>query len=260
VGYSCWIDRDGPNQGRVDVTPLSNHSKGEIAYSFRLPTGGIHGAIAVGGKVFFAPADGVCWVEADLDAQRKPDEVKVHHMSLGKDGEKPRRTGAFASHGSYVALVAGKGPGTSLVLIDVKAREPRMITIPLNVKQGTHALTPVIVVTSEGKTFAFLFHDHVKGEDVKDRLEVVDLDPNADGDFTDAKVIKLLQVGPSAVEGHFGHHDIAFDADRRYGFFSNPGQGTLSAISLKTLEIVATFKVGGMPTAVVARGGLETED
>jgi DNA-binding beta-propeller fold protein YncE len=73
-------------------------------------------------------------------------------------------------------------------------------------------------------------------------------------------VVKTLKVGKSAVEGHFGHHDIAFDAEKRLGFFTNPGDGTISVLSLKTLEVVTTFKVGGTPTAIVAIGSRETED
>lgn len=260
VGYSCWIDGSGPNKGRVDVTPIHGGAKGEPAYSFHLPTGVIHGAISACGKVFFAPADGVCWVEADLHAKKKPAEVQVHHLSLGKDGDKPRRTGAFESHGKYVLLVTGKGPGSELVLIDAKAKEPTMTTVALDVQKGSAALTPRVAQTREGKVYAFVFHDHAKDVDVKDLLEVIDLDPNGDGEYKDAKVVKRMEVGKSAVEGHFGHHDLDFDADRRYGFFTNPGDGTITVLSLKTLEPVATFPVGGMPTALVVRGGAETED
>lgn len=73
-------------------------------------------------------------------------------------------------------------------------------------------------------------------------------------------MVKTLKVGRSAAEGHFGHHDMAFDAERRFGFFTNPGDGTVSVLSLKTLEVIATFTVGGTPTAVVACGSRETED
>jgi hypothetical protein len=91
-------------------------------------------------------------------------------------------------------------------------------------------------------------------------LDIVALDPDSDGDCKDAKLLKTLKVGKSAVEGHFGHHDLAFDADNRFAFFTNPGDGTISALSLKTLEIVTMFEVGGMPTHLVARGGKETDD
>ncbi|MGL4551576.1 MAG: YncE family protein, partial [Gemmataceae bacterium] len=225
VGYSAWIDGGGPNEGRVDVTPVTEQEKSEPAYSFKLPGGGIHGAIANSGKVFFAPSDGVCWVEADPGLRRKGD-VKVRHTSLGKDGEKARRTGAFVNHGRHVLFVTGTEESAALVVLDAQAAEPEPAFVPLKVKKGTRAVTPVVATTPEGKAFAFVFHDHVKGADVEDALDVVAL--SADGR---AKVVKTLKVGNSAVDGHYGHHDLAFDADGRFGYFTNPGDGTVSVLS-----------------------------
>jgi hypothetical protein len=259
VGYSAWIDGGGPNKGRVDVTPVTTNPKSEPAYSFSLPSGGIHGAIANSGKVFFAPADGVDWVEADLALSQKAEQVKVHHIDLGKEGEKPRRTGAFVNHQHYVLLVTGR-QAPQLVLLNAKLAEPKPVFVPLVVQKGTQAITPEVVTTVDGKAYAFIFHDRLKGAEATDALEIVALDPNGDGDCSDAKSLKVLPVGPSAVEGHFGHHAIAFDADRRYGFFTNPGDGTISVISLGTLEIIATFNVGGTPTEILARGGEDVED
>jgi hypothetical protein len=71
-------------------------------------------------------------------------------------------------------------------------------------------------------------------------------------------------VGPSCVEGHFGHHSIAFDADFRHAFIANPGDGTLSILPLASLgskpAISATFKLGGSPTHLIARGGKDLDD
>ncbi|MFO0878235.1 MAG: hypothetical protein U0840_12865 [Gemmataceae bacterium] len=260
VGYGAWIDGGGPNQGRVDVTPIHGKEPSAIAYSFRLPTGVIHGATANSGKVFFAPADGICWVEADREVKLRPEAVKVHHISLGKEGDKPRRTGAFANHGPYVLCVTGKQASAALVLLDARKSEPQPVLVPLTVAKGTQATTPHVAVTPAGKAYALVFHDRTKGSEAEEALEVVDLDPNGDGDCSDARSIKRLKVGTSAVEGHFGHHDLAFDADRRHGFFSNPGDGTVSMLDLKRLEVVATFKVGGKPTALTVVGGQDGED
>ena len=128
------------------------------------------------------------------------------------------------------------------------------MVVPLGVKKGTRAVTQEVAVTADGKAYALVFHDHAKGVDVEDALEIVALDPNGDGDCSDAKVVKTLKVGKSAVEGHFGHHDMAF------GFFTNPGDGTISVLWLKSLDVVNTFKVGGTPTAIVALGKRETDD
>jgi len=260
VGYSCWIDGGGPNKGRVDVTPLAPDAKPEPAYSFHLPSGGIHGAVACAGKVFFAPSDGVCWVEADEALKLKPDQIEVRHIDLGKDDDKPRRTGAFAAHGRHVVFTTGKGEHSTLAILNAAAAEPKPVFVPLGVKKGTQAVTPEVVETAGGKVYALVFHDRLKDSDAADALAVIDLDPNGDGDYADACAAKTLAVGRSAVDGHFGHHDVAFDADRRYAFFTNPGDGTVSVLSLKTLEVAATFPVGGAPAAVVAVGGGETAD
>jgi hypothetical protein len=260
VGYSAWIDGAGPNKGKVDVTPVTKAERSEPKYSFTLPSGGIHGAIANSGKVFFAPSEGVCWVQADTQLTRKGDEVKVHHIDLGKDGDKALRTGAFVNHSHYVLFNTGKAEKSELVLLDAKKDEIKPIRVPLAVKPGTRALTPILGVTPEKKAFAFIFHDRAKDVEAEDVLEVVAMDPNGDGDCSDAKVIKTLKVGKSEVEGHFGHHDLAFDADGRYGFITNPGNGTVSVLSLKKMEIVATLNVGGKPGAVIAVGGREMDD
>ncbi|AWM38539.1 hypothetical protein GobsT_32880 [Gemmata obscuriglobus] len=259
VGYACWIDGGGPNKGRVDVSPVGIGARPEPAYSFALPTGGIHGAAACAGKVFFAPSAGVCWVDADPGLKLKADQVQVRHIDLGTEGDKPRRTGAFVTHGHHVLFVTGK-EAPNLAVLDAKSAEPKPVFLPLAVKKGTHAVTPEVVTSVDGKTYALVFHDRVKDSDAADALEVIALDPNGDGDFSDMKSVKVLAVGRSAVEGHFGHHDLAFDANRKYGFFTNPGDGTLSVLSLKTLDVVATFTVGGTPAALVARGGEDHDD
>lgn len=260
VGYSTWIEGGGPNKGRIDVTPVTDKEKEESKYSFKLPSGGIHGAIANSGKVFFAPSDGVCWVEADTAVKLKADQVKVRHIPLGKDGDKPRRTGAFVNHGHHIVFTTGKDDKSSLVLLNAKDAEPKPVVVPLGVKEGTQAVTPEVAVARDGKAYAFVFHDHAKGVEVEDVLEVIALDPNGDGDCSDAKVVKKLKVGKSVVDGHYGHHDMAFDAEKQFGFFTNPGDGTISVLSLKTLEVVTTLKVGGTPTAIVSCGSREMED
>lgn len=260
VGYSCWIDGAGQNKGRIDVTPVTTKEKSEPAYSFTLPSGGIHGATACAGKVFFAPAEGICWVDADPAVKLKPEQVRVRHIDLGKDGDKPRRTGAFATYGHHVVFTTGKNENAALAILDAKAAEPKPVLVPLAVKKGTQAMTPERVTTAGGKEYALVFHDRAKDSDAQEVLQVIALDPNCDGNFADAKSVKTLKVGKSAVDGHFGHHDLAFDAERRFAVFTNPGDGTVSVLSLKSLDVVATFTVGGTPGALVAVGSRETDD
>lgn len=258
VGYGGWIDGGGPNKGRVDVSPIGADSK--IQYTFHLPTGVIHGAAVAAGKVFFAPADGICWVEADLAASKSKDDVKIHHIALGKSGDKPLRTGAFSTHGKHVLCVTGKGTGGRLVILNADAAEPKAVFVKLNGQDGHKPLTPSIVAKEGKNPMAFVFHDHDADTKVDDVLDVIALDPNGDGQFDDAKVVKALPVGPSQVSGHFGHHDIGFDADARLAYITNPGDGTISVLELKSLSVKATFKVGGKPTSLAVVGGRDHDD
>jgi hypothetical protein len=104
IGYGTWIDRDGPNTGRFDVMFIRPDGNSEIASSFTLSSGAIHGATAAAGKVFFAPADRIYWVAATGSAAA----VEVHHVN-DPATKKPRRTGAFAAHRDHVLFVTGSG-------------------------------------------------------------------------------------------------------------------------------------------------------
>lgn len=260
VGYACWIDGKGPHQGRVDVTRLTPEGGDEPVYSFFTPTGALHGAIANMDKVFLAPADGVCWVEADLHLTRKPEQVQIHHIPLGKDGDKPLRTGAFVNHGPYVLCVTGRDAGSKLVLLDARQPDPQPLVVTVPGAKGTKAVTPAVVQTPWGKSYALIFHDREPEGEGQDTLTILDLDPNRDGDCRDVKIVKNLAVGPSAVQGHYGHHDVAFDGEGRWAFFTNPGEGSIAAMSLKDLEVKAVFQVGGKPTTILAHGAAEGRD
>ncbi len=259
VCYSTWIDGGGPNVGRVDVINLAKSGSDSLAYSFNLPTGAIHGATANSGKVFFAPADGVCWVQADKALSGSAESVKVHHISLGKEegAEKPNRTGAFANHRNWVLFTTG-GPEekSSLCLLNAAADQPSVVKLPIEVESGLSLTTPEVVLASGGKRYAFLFHDKREG-DLQEKLTIVDLDPNGDRDFSDAKIAKTMPVGSSKVEGHHGHHSVSFDSEGRIACFTNPGDGTIWVMTLKDLTVRAKSIVGGTPSAIVALGAPE---
>ncbi len=258
VAYATWVDGGGPNKGRVDVTKLGGKDS-KLAYSFFLSSGGLHGATTNQGKVFFAPSDGIVWLTADLTASLKPDAVKWQHISLGKSDDKPLRTGAFATFGNYVLCVTGRGTDAKLVMIDASQSTPTPQFLSLKSSAATRALTPVIAQTKTA-TYAFVMHDAVEHDDDSEaapdeRLEIISLDPNGDRNFADAQSLKTLKLGRSAVEGHSGHHDITCDASRRFAFVTNPGDATIMAISLATLEPAGTYPIGGKPTALIAIGG-----
>ena len=262
VAYSSWIDRAGPQGGQVDVIDLRNQNQSEKpnqpAYSFHLPTGGIHGATANSGKVFLAPLDGICWVDADLKFQQTAETVKVHHLELGKDSEsgKPLRTGAFCNHRSLVLFSTGRTDSSALCFVDASLTEPKVNKVLIDVADGLSLSTPKVTRTKAGKRYVFMFQERAEGEG-EEYLSVVDLDPNGDLDFDDAKVIKKIKVGASKITGHYGHHDLTVEPDGRYAFISNPGDGSLSVLSLRFLKIVAEFDVKGVPTSLLAIGGIK---
>lgn len=257
VVYSTWIPGEGPRKGRVDVTDLSKPFDRSIAYSFFLPTGGLHGATANSGKVFFAPSDGIYWVDADENLKLNGEQIQPHHLPLGTDPEtkRPLRTGAFSNHESWTLFTTGRGENAALCLLDASATDPAVVKLSIPTANGLSLVTPETVVTEAGKRYAFVFQDRLEG-DAKEALTIVDLDPNADGDLSDARVAKTIDVGASKVSGHYGHHGVAFDEAGRYAFIANPGDGAIWLMSLSDLDTVATFKVGGAPTKLVAAGGL----
>lgn len=255
VCYSTWIDGDGPNAGRVDVVNLKKSAGDTLAYSFTLPAGVIHGATANSGKVFFAPADGICWVAADPTLIQTAESVQVQHLSLGKDEEadKPLRTGAFVNHRNWVLCTTGSGESSALCLIDAKSAQPAIQKLPIDVKDGLSLTTPEVVLAAGGKRYAFLFQDRQDG-DAQEQLTIVDLDPNGDRNLSDAKVVKSLPVGNSRVVGHHGHHAVCFDSEGRHAIWTNPGDGTICVMTLKDLQLRVTTKVGGSPDDLVAIG------
>lgn len=258
VCYATWIDGGGPNKGRVDVVNLRSTGS-EPAYSFHLPSGVIHGATVNSGRVFFAPEDGVCWVNADPGVRLKTEaDVRIEHLSLGKDEEsgKALRTGAFNNHRNWVLFTTGPAEHSALCLIDAKAAKPEIIRVPLEVKDGFSLVSPEVVLAAGGKRYAFVFEDRAEG-DLPEELNVIDLDPNGDRVFSDAKLVKTFTVGASRVEGHHGHHSIAFDDNHRYAFIANPGDSTIQVLSLADLEIKGTIKTEGAPEAILAIGAVE---
>lgn len=253
VCYATWIDREGDNLGRVDVVPLGSTAK--AGYKFQLPSGGIHGATANSGKVFFAPSDGICWVMADTELTAKNVPESLMHLSLGKDAnDKPLRTGAFANHLQWVMCVTGTGPSASLCLIDAKSPKPSVTKFALNLDEGTTVTTPVAIRSSNGQNYALAFQESKDGSQ-KEKLLVLQLDANGDGQLGDVSLAKSIDVGASRIDGHSGHHELTFAPSRRLAFLTNPGDGEVWILSLTDLTVQAKLKVGGTPTHVVAVGG-----
>lgn len=255
VCYATWADRDGDNQGRVDVVPISSDAANN-GYQIRLPSGGLHGATSNSGRVFFAPSDGVCWVDADVALAKKAGSVDIHHLSLDQDTVtgKPVRTGAFTNHDSHVLFTVGANQSASLCMIDAKSPKPSVMKLSVPIAEGLSLTTPECIKTPSGKRYAFLFADR-RGSETAESLLVIDLDPNSDGILSDAKIVKSLPTGASKIVGHGGHHEICFGANRRMAFVSNPGDGSIWFLSLSNLEWESKTQVNGTPSRILAIGG-----
>ncbi len=253
VCYSTWIDREGDNLGRVDVVPLTSGSKN--GYSFTLPSGGIHGATANSGRVFFAPTDGICWVDADVTLAKSATSANVNHLSLGKDAnDKPLRTGAFSNHLNWVLFVTGTGEATQLCMIDAKSPKPSVVKFPLGFPVGASATTPAAVKAANGKHYAFVFQESKDGQQ-PEKLIAIQLDANGDGNLSDPVITKRIEAGASTIEGHGGHHEITITPSGRFALLTNPGNSSIWVLALSDLEVQAKLDVGGTPTRVIAVGG-----
>lgn len=256
VAYSTWIDREGPNKGRVDVTALVRESK--VQYSLNLPHGGIHGATTCCGKAFFAPSEGLCWIRVNSNPNLDPKTIQVNHLSLGKDGEKPRRTGSFEVWGNCVGFVTGSGSNAAVGFIDASRNQVEIVQVPLNMADGSRPVGPSIVKPRRGAPLALVFHDHPADVEAPCKLSLIELHLATTGTLVGAKLLEAKDVGNCRVDGHSGHHAVGFDDDRRTAIFTNPGDGTLSVLSLEDRKKVAEFKVGGVPSKIVCVGGSGT--
>ena len=256
VGYSTWMGKTESGKGKIDVVDLSKPGEESIAYSFESPTPGLHGAITNSGRVFMAPADGIVWVDADLELKQSAESVKVNHLPLGKNSEDetPYRTGAFTDHKDWVMFLSGKDADAGLYMVQASAATPSVSKLLIETKPGLRLGMPECVTALSGKNYAMAFQSKRAG-DATEQLTIIDLDPNQDKNFSDAKVEKSLDVGNGLVPGLRSYHAISFDDDERFAVFTNPADGEICLLSLDSLKIVSRQKVGGVPTGIVAVGG-----
>jgi hypothetical protein len=255
VAFSSWIDREGPNKGRVDLTLITTAGTDKPTTTINLPSGGIHGATACANKVFLAPSDGIDWVEVSDGIPTDPQQIKIQHIDLGKIGEKPRRTGAFTTMGNRVAFVSGDGKDTEFGIIEADKTPPVLTKLAVPLAEEGRPAGMELIKPRSGNPIALMFQD-VEGEaPSKCKLKMVELDPNGDSQWTDLRVGPEYPVGLAKIEGHGGHHSISADSDRFRCVFTNPGDGTISVLSLVNRSIEMTFTVGGHPSKVITYGG-----
>ena len=203
--------------------------------------------------MFFAPAEGIDWIDVAASVQAAGDTV-VHHLDLGSEEDGAYRTGAFLNHGAHVLFLSGRGPHSFLGMIDTRREIPEIKRVALDVDPASRASAPTAVNTRLFGAIVTVFHDHPQDVDAPNVASVIQLDPNRDGDYSDAKVLKRIDVGPSRVEGHGGHHAMVADAAGRFALISNPGDSSVQIISLANLSSQSTETLSFVPGSVVAIG------
>lgn len=254
LAFATWLSRDETNARRIDATRVSPTGSSEIAYSFHANSGRLHGATSASGKVFFAPAEGIDWIDVAASTRAAGDTV-VHHLDLGSEEGVAYRTGAFLNHGGHVLFLSGRGPQSFLGLIDARREFPEIKRVAVDVDPASRASAPAVVNTRPFGAIVTVFHDHPQAVDAPHVASVIQLDPNRDGDYSDARLLKRIDVGPSRVEGHGGHHAMVTDAAGRFALISNPGDSSVQILSLADLSPQSTATLSFVPGSVVAIGG-----
>lgn len=252
LALASWIDREGPNTGRVDLLSLS---KPDLKHSITLPHGGIHGATVASNRVFFASASGIDWIDGTRADPQKPDTLAAQKIDLGQIGETPRRTGHFSTLGNHVGFVTGTGPETEFGLLDASQTPPTLTKLAVPMAAGVKPGGLELIKPRRGNAVALVFHE-TEGEAVgRSKLSLLELNPNGDQKWDDLRVGPEFTVGKPRIADHSGHHAIAVDSDQFRCILSNPGDGTLTVFSLNERKLIMNYTVGGVPTRVLAYGG-----
>jgi hypothetical protein len=119
------------------------------------------------------------------------------------------------------------------------------------VAEGEAITTPVAMKSRYGDRLAVMFGE-CREAPGQDRMLIVDLDPDRDGDFRDAKLATSIGVGANQIAGHSGHHAVMLLSDRRHLAVTNPGDGTIWIVNVRDHVVVAKLDVDGSPTRILS--------
>lgn len=241
--------------GQVDVVNLLK-APSEPAYGFTLGAGDVSAATANSGKAFFAHEGGISWVFADTTTSKSADSVQVNKVADSSTSKTPMAAvNSFANQRNWIVFT--DSANSTVCLINAAAQNPQVVRLPIAMAEGLKLSDPSVVL-SLGKRYAFVFQERTDAfQTIQEQLTVIELDPNRDRDFSDAKVKVSIPVGASRVSGGDGHHGICFDAYGRHGIITDPADGILSVMSVQKMAIVAKFQVGGIPDRIMAVGAPE---
>ena len=250
-GFATWNESEGDHAGQVDVVNLRNPNV--AASSFKIGSSGISAVTANSGKVFFAHDGGLSWTSVNQAFNANQSVPTVNPVLNSELNSKPS---SLINERNWVLFTAN-GEQPSLCMCNAAAGQPGLLKLPIPVEQGLRLSEPKTKL-SLGKRYAFFFLEREDaGSELQEQLVVIELDPNRDFDFSDARVAKQIPVDASKIDGDRGHHQICFDAFGRFAVFTNPGDGLLSVMTLNDLVVRVRFRVGGVPERVVAVGAPE---
>jgi len=254
VGYATWNDTEGDHAGQVDVVNLYNPNA--PASSFRIGSGGISAVTVNSGKAFFLHDKGLSWTNVNQQFSANGANQNTPADNPVANSEPGSELSGLINERNWV-LYTANGEQPALCMCNAASSQPAVIKLPIPVEQGLRLSAPKTKL-SLGKRFAFAFLEREDpGSEVKEQLVVVELDPNRDFDFSDARIAKQIPIDSSKIDGDRGHHQICFDAFGRFAVFTNPGDGLLSVMTLNDLVVRVRFRVGGVPDRIVAVGAPE---
>ncbi len=259
VCYTTWSDSEGENAGRVDVINMADRGSNAPAYSFKLPTGEIEATTANNGKVFFAHDGAISWLYADTSLSGNAGAIQPRPVTMaGNDpwdlSQPPQ---SLVNARNWVLFCHGSGERAVLGLINAAAQNPQAIAVPIQTEDGLTLSAPATVL-SLGKRYALVFQIKTDpSSDIQEQLTIIELDPNRDNNFVDARVKLNVPVRSGLVEDQIIPPDVGFDAYGRFAIFTSPGESRLNVMTMNDLKVRVRFNVGGAPSRIVAVGAPE---
>ena len=274
VAFAGGTGTEGGNAGRVDVALLKSAGNDKLVTSVKLAAAPVEQMATTYNRVFVSGGGKLEWFAVPsriaADASQYPvqsvlDDGNPTEANAATDGP----LGPMSVYGRYVAFCQGTGSTAAFCSIDAAVASPRVRRVSLNATADARPGRFELMRNRRGQPLALVFLEapaaagngagSAAGNAVpnpagksSDRLAILELDPNRDGDWADAKLAATVAVGHHAENAN---HVLSVDADQRRAVYSNPGDGTIMIFSLDDRQTINGFKVGGQPTEVRAVGG-----
>jgi hypothetical protein len=258
VAFAGWSATQGDDAGRVDITLLKSTGNDKPLTSVKLDAAPIQQMATTYNRVFVRGGGKLEWFAVPSRIVADAAQYPVKPIDSGNDATQPTASSApavsvMSTYGRYVAFAEGTGAAAAFHFIDASVATPQVRRVPLNASPNAVPGRMEIMRNRRGQPLALVFVQSpaVDGKSA-DRLAILELDPNRDGDWADAKLAATVNVGN---HGENARHTLSVDADQRRAAYSNPGDGTIMIFSLDDRQTINGFKVGGEPTEVRAVGG-----